>query len=138
MPLTSAQMSNRAHRSNDVSAPWGALLQTSAVAFSPRESDHLAAVVGKRHLPRCSERSARNRAPLRLVVSRWSYVHQAHAPGFARHRMVVVSGGSAQASVAFHVFSSRLSSLRKRQSVPSAIILSGVELIKPISFSRSA
>src|ERR1700687_4850623 len=36
------------------------------------------------------------------------------------------------------LFSSRLSSLKKRQSVPSAMILLGLDLIIPASRSRSA
>jgi hypothetical protein len=35
-------------------------------------------------------------------------------------------------------FSSRLSSFRKRQLVPSAMILLGLDLIMPASWSRSA
>ena len=37
-----------------------------------------------------------------------------------------------------HAFSSRLSSLKKRQSVPSAMICCGVDLIMPTSWRRSA
>jgi hypothetical protein len=37
-----------------------------------------------------------------------------------------------------HAFSSRLSSSRKRQSVPSAMIFCGLDLTKPNSCSRSA
>ena len=37
-----------------------------------------------------------------------------------------------------HVFSSRLSSSRKRQSVPSAMIFCGLDLIMPVSCMRSA
>ena len=37
----------------------------------------------------------------------------------------------------YHPFSSRFSSLRKRQSVPSAMICCGVDLIRPASCSRS-
>jgi len=37
-----------------------------------------------------------------------------------------------------HAFSSRLSSFRKRQSVPSAMIFCGLDLIKPTSCRRSA
>ena len=36
------------------------------------------------------------------------------------------------------VFSSRFSSLRKRQSVPSAMIFCGLDLIMPVSCMRSA
>ena len=39
---------------------------------------------------------------------------------------------------AFHAFSSRLSSLKKRQSVPSGIIRAGLDLIRPASRSRKA
>jgi len=37
-----------------------------------------------------------------------------------------------------HAFSSRLSSFRKRQSVPSAMIFCGLDRIRPASCSRSA
>ena len=43
----------------------------------------------------------------------------------------ILNGGPAQ------VFSSRLSSLKKRQSVPCAMILLGVDLIMPASCSRN-
>ena len=43
-----------------------------------------------------------------------------------------------QAGRLSQVFSSRLSSFQKRQSVPSARILFGPDLIKPASRSRSA
>ena len=48
--------------------------------------------------------------------------------------------GIANSSLCFsaHAFSSRLSSLRKRQSVPSAMIFCGADLMKPRSCSRSA
>lgn len=37
-----------------------------------------------------------------------------------------------------HVFNSRLSSLRKLQSVPSAMIACGLAVVMPVSFMRSA
>ena len=47
-------------------------------------------------------------------------------------------GTRAAAGSPDHAFSSRLISFRKRQSVPSAMILLGLDLIMPISWSRRA
>ena len=41
-------------------------------------------------------------------------------------------------SARVHAFNSRLSSFKKRQSVPSAMIFCGLDLIMPISCKRSA
>ena len=57
---------------------------------------------------------------------------------FKSRRRVNVIGILKPPSSSAHAFSSRLSSFRKRQSVPSAMIFCGLTLIMPASRMRSA
>ena len=59
--------------------------------------------------------------------------HAGHRGGMADHSHEPTFSGNVT-----HAFSSRLISLRKRQSVPSAMILFGVNWIMPTSCRRSA
>ena len=56
----------------------------------------------------------------------------------ARLRMAESSQEPTLSANGIHAFSSRLSSFRKRQSVPSAMIVLGFDRIMPTSYSRSA
>ena len=70
-------------------------------------------------------RPLRNRARLRWLL-------------MVLHLIITVSHEPTFSGNVTHAFSSRLSSLRKRQSVPSAMILFGLDVIMPASCRRSA
>jgi hypothetical protein len=55
-----------------------------------------------------------------------------------KRRRVCMIGIEILPFLSVHAFSSRLSSLKKRQSVPSAMIFCGLDLIMPASCSRRA
>jgi len=64
-----------------------------------------------------------------------------YAPEFGNFCAMALALGELEAAIRLshsQFFSSRLSSLRKRQSVPLAIIVLGLDLIRPASWSRNA
>ena len=82
--------------------------------------------------PSCARRTKSGAGPI-TGSPEWSWA--VGAAGVDPASTVASRIGAARIAQAF---SSRLSSLRKRQSVCSAMTVCGMDLVKPASFSRSA
>jgi transposase len=78
------------------------------------------------------EADVRRTGDIGHAVCRFSDLWRGYGVAFSRSALEDLAFGSP------HAFNSRLSSSRKRQSVPSAMIFCGLDLIRPASCMRSA